>query len=377
MSRPPQLGEPAPWFVVRSPVNPQFHFDTIAGRRIVLSFFGSAGDPLSRGILDEVLRNRQQFDDCNASFIGVSTDPADEETGRIAEELPGFHLFWDFDRSVSRLFGLVTEEPAAGSSLDDYRRATFLLDERLRVLAIQPFDHEPQQHVSTMLHLLSRLPPIEEERLASVQAPILVVPYIFEPPLCQALINYYEQRGGQESGFMREVDGKTVPVYDHSHKRRRDEEIVDEALRKECMFRIHDRLVPEIHKAFQFRATRIERYIVACYEAETGGHFRAHRDNTTKGTAHRRFAVSLNLNTGQYEGGYVKFPEFGRQLYTAPAGGAVVFSCSLLHEATPVTYGRRYVFLPFLYDEEAARIREQNLQFVGQGNPAADSQAAS
>ena len=130
------------------------------------------------------------------------------------------------------------------------------------------------------------------------------------------------------------------------------------------MHRIHDRLVPEIHKAFQFRATRIERYLVACYDSTTGGHFRAHRDNTTRGTAHRRFAVSLNLNTGDYEGGLLTFPEFGRQRYAAPAGGAVVFSCSLLHEATPVTAGLRYAFLPFLYDDEAARIRQQNLQYL-------------
>ena len=38
-----------------------------------------------------------------------------------------------------------------------------------------------------------------------------------------------------------------------------------------------------------------------------------------------------------------------------------MFCCSLLHEATPVTSGERFVFVPFLYDEEGARIREKNL----------------
>ncbi len=61
----------------------------------------------------------------------------------------------------------------------------------------------------------------------------------------------------------------------------------------------------------------------------------------------------------------LRFPEFGGQTYTAPAGGAVVFSCSLLHEATPVTQGVRYAYLPFLYDDAGAKIRERNLQFVG------------
>ena len=88
----------------------------------------------------------------------------------------------------------------------------------------------------------------------------------------------------------------------------------------------------------QFQATRIERYVVACYDSATSGHFHSHRDNMTKGTAHRRFAVSLNLNA-DFQGGNLRFPEFGKRNYRAPVGGAVVFSCSLMHEATPITRG--------------------------------------
>jgi predicted 2-oxoglutarate/Fe(II)-dependent dioxygenase YbiX len=103
---------------------------------------------------------------------------------------------------------------------------------------------------------------------------------------------------------------------------------------------------------------------VACYDAAEGGFFRAHRDNTTKGTAHRRFAVTINLNPEAYEGGDLVFPEFGSRTYRAPKGGAVVFSCSLLHAAMPVTAVRRYAFLPFLYDDAAAALREENLRYV-------------
>ena len=74
--------------------------------------------------------------------------------------------------------------------------------------------------------------------------------------------------------------------------------------------------------------------------------------------------MSLFLNTGDYEGGFLHFPEFGSALYSAPAGGAVVFSCSMLHEATPVTAGRRFMFLPFLYDDAARRVREENFRFL-------------
>ena len=108
----------------------------------------------------------------------------------------------------------------------------------------------------------------------------------------------------------------------------------------------------------------VERLLVGCYEAESGGHFRAHRDNTTRGTAHRRFAVTVNLNAEEYEGGDLLFPEFGPRTYRAPTGGAIVFSCALLHQAMPVTKGRRFAFLPFLYDEEGAAERERNARFM-------------
>jgi predicted 2-oxoglutarate/Fe(II)-dependent dioxygenase YbiX len=96
-----------------------------------------------------------------------------------------------------------------------------------------------------------------------------------------------------------------------------------------------------------------------------GGQFQPHRDNTTKGTAHRRFAVTINLNDEEYEGGDLRFPEYGPRTYRAPTGGAVAVSCSLLHEATVVTRGRRIAYLPFLYDEAAEKIRAVNLKFLG------------
>jgi peroxiredoxin/predicted 2-oxoglutarate/Fe(II)-dependent dioxygenase YbiX len=365
--RPPQLAEPAPWFVARSNVNPAYHLDTVGGRYVVLTFFGSAGVPLGRAVLDGFrTAGDKVFDVENAVLVAVGVDPEDERTGRVAASHPDLIVVWDFDLAVSRMYGV-----AAPAGADGFRvtPATYVLDPRLRVVAIVRVGDDPAGHAARVVEFLAGLPRFGQPVAAAVQAPILVVPHVFEPDLCRTLIRYYDDRGGEESGYMVEQGGKTVGVIDHVHKRRRDQEVGDEDLQKVCMHRIHDRLAPEIHRAFQFRATRMERYLVACYEADAGGHFRPHRDNTTKGTAHRRFAVSVILNTGEFEGGHLRFPEYGPHLYSAPAGGAVVFSCSLLHEATPVTRGKRYVFLPFLYDEAAARIREENLRFVAGNEP--------
>jgi len=354
---PLQVGEPAPWFICPTAARARFGLDTVAGRFIVLSFLGSVEDPDGARFLARIHGSRARFDDGDLSFFGVSTDPDDERMGRAVDSIPGIRYFRDYQQAVSRQYGVVGAE-------GHYRRITYVLDPALRVLATLPFDSDADVHASELFEVLDRLPAIPPARPAAPQAPVLVLPRIFEAELCAALVEHYRAHGGEESGFMRDIDGTTRTVFDYGHKRRRDCIVLDRDLQQACTSRIRRRLVPEVYKAFQFRATRLERCIVACYDAAEGGHFRPHRDNTTKGTAHRRFAVSLFLNTGEYEGGFLRFPEYGPALYAAPRGGAIVFSCSLLHEATPVTRGRRFMFLPFLYDEAGRQIREDNLRFI-------------
>ncbi|WP_445465952.1 2OG-Fe(II) oxygenase [Faunimonas sp. B44] len=355
-------GDPAPWFHQRSYANPRYAFDTAAGRYIVLCFFGSAGDAHAQAAIGAVRRRQAFFDDVTASFFGVSLDARDESEKRVADQYPGYRYFWDFDGTVGRLYGAVPRE------IEDtrvaVRRLWVVLDPTLRVVKVIPFA-EDRSDLAELLACLDALPPPARFAGIDVQAPILVLPNVFEPEFCRKLIGLYEADGGQESGFMREVDGRTVAVHDHGHKRRRDHTIEDPDVIREAQARFMRRVVPFVQRAYQFKATRMERYIVSCYAAEDAAHFRAHRDNTTKGTAHRRFAVSVNLND-DFEGGEVSFPEFGERSFKAPAGGAVVFSCSLLHAVSTVTRGRRYAFLPFLYDDDAARVREANARFLSE-----------
>ena len=45
----------------------------------------------------------------------------------------------------------------------------------------------------------------------------------------------------------------------------------------------------------------------------------------------------------------------------------MVFSCSLLHWVSQVTRGQRFAFLPFLYDDAAAILREKNNVHLAEG----------
>ena len=357
------IGDPAPWFHQRSSSNPRYAFDTAGGRYIVLCFYGSAADPPGRAAIDAVMASGACFDDTHVAFFGVSVDPGDESEKRVQERIPGIRFFWDFDRSVSRLYGASPKD--GGDAIAGFRRFWIVLDPTMRIMALIPFAIDGRDRAA-LFSFLDRLPPPAAFAGFEIQAPVLILPNVFEPEFCAKLIGLYEQHGGEESGFVREVDGKTVLLTNAAHKRRKDYIIQDPELIRQTQARVVRRIVPEILKVHQFKATRMERYIVSCYAAEDGGHFRAHRDNTTKGTAHRRFAVSINLND-DFEGGRISFPEYGPRGIKMPTGAAVVFSCSLLHAVSRITGGRRYAFLPFLYDDEAAKIREANNAHLGEG----------
>ncbi len=349
-------GDPAPYFHAEAiGGNPRYAFDTAAGRPVLMLFLGSAGWPLGKDALAVLARHRALFDDVRASVFGVSIDPADVRQRRIAPDMPGVRWFGDWDRRVSTLYGAVI-----GAEKDArYLPHWLVLDPMLRVVSAHPVDRG-EEAIASLAGLVAN----PEEPPA---APVLVVPRVFEPLLCRRLIDYYDRQGGEDSGFMREENGVTVAKLDYSHKRRSDCLIEDGTIQEEVRARLNRFLKPQILRAFQFEVTRIERWLVACYDGDLeggGGHFRAHRDNTTKGTAHRKFACTINLNAEEYEGGDLRFPEFGSRSYRAPTGGAVIFSCSLLHEAMRVTKGKRYAFLPFFYDEAGAALRETNLAFV-------------
>ena len=147
---------------------------------------------------------------------------------------------------------------------------------------------------------------------------------------------------------MASYDTAAVHKLDESLKRRRDIELAaGTPMHAEVMDAMARRCAPEIKRAFQKDVGYADRILIARYD-DDGGYFKRHRDNALPHTAFREFAVSINLNTQDYEGGELMFPEFDDSGYSAPAGGAMIFSASLLHEAAPVTRGRRYVALSFL-----------------------------
>lgn len=345
---PLMAGALAPLFTAPTRSRPDFSFGSLGGTWVLLLFLSgdAAADAGAQQLLD---RHADLFDDRQMMAFTVVRDA--EVFARTPEHIPGRRVFHDVAGEIADRYHLRRED---GGTFGYWT----VVDPMMRVIDRARLEEGP-----ALFERLRRLPPPVLHAGAPMHAPVLIVPRVFEPAFCRRLIEVYERDGGYVSGVMRDIAGMTVPVVD-GFKRRRDATVEDDSLKAEIRSRLSNRLLPMIRKALMFEVTHVERYIVACYDAGDGGYFKAHRDNTTLATAHRQFACSINLNAEEFEGGDLRFPEFGPQTYRPPTGGAVIFSCALLHEATPVTRGRRYAYLPFFYDTAHAKIRAENIRFL-------------
>ena len=342
-------GDPAPWFEARTLAQTGHNLSVMAGRWICLYFVNDLSDLVAIRFLTEIVMTLGRFfNDDHVVFYAVLTSPPSVEGDQFASASHrGLGFITDYDGSITALYG------AKG------RSQMVIIDPLLCIEKIFILDGQSASS-GEICSYLSSLAPSRAFAGVPLTAPVLMIPHVFEAEFCNRLISLHRQSDSKDTGFMRDEGGKTRVIVDHDYKSRTDFMLEDNAsLCAEIRARIVRRAVPMMERFFQYKPTRMERYMVSCYDVETGGHFSRHRDNINIGAQHRRFAATINLND-DFEGCELMFPEFGRTLHKLSRGGCTIFSTGALHEVMPITHGRRYAFLPFFYGEEDAHLRLKN-----------------
>ncbi|MFK8051818.1 MAG: hypothetical protein AB8F65_02505 [Woeseiaceae bacterium] len=195
----------------------------------------------------------------------------------------------------------------------------------------------------------------ETRTLMPEHAPVLSIPNVLTPTECAAVVDAFETNAPFNVAPPKPEDLKgnyRIPVYEHNRQDRVDCIIRDQKMLQFLDERIFGRVVPMVKKAFAYDVTRREDLHIARYVGDRSGNQMGHRDNVSAPTAHRRFALSMNLND-DYEGGDVVFKEFDQRGYKSVAGTAMIFSSSLLHEVRETTSGTRYTLISHFFNEQS------------------------
>lgn len=340
-----QDGDLAPRFIVADDKGKPFDLgaDNIAGRIIVLVFYRTHSDSI--GALNEFIALQTEFEKMGANIVAIGPENKKESRKLNGTVFP-FTALPAAPLELFHAYGIKSETCTLDSPT-----TTVIVRPNGHVFRILTGSSQAAHAVTAVKHLSIAAKSSETANYP----PILTVPDVLSASECAQLISAYDN---SQAPFVKpqEVLGQAHDVKsripDYGRQDRIDLLLNSHEMRDKIVRRLQHRLLPEIKKAFHYEVTSLENLRIAKYEGSRGGKSHGHRDNSIKNVAHRRFAVSINLNAKEFEGGELRFPEFGPHLYKGETGAAVVFSCSLLHEALGVKNGARYVLLVFLFGDQ-------------------------
>jgi hypothetical protein len=355
-----QQGDRAPACFGMS-IDRQFYsFEEQFGHPAVLILAGVGAVPGLRPVIDE-------FAACLPVFATRNVDVL-----LLVDDNPKVLWPGTLDSVPLRIIDCGTFLPLCGVGAMDV--LVLVLDRNLRVaLRIRPTEgpspapSPPGQSriASACVACLDELPH-EEPRDVLMPAPVIVLPNLLDRSLCRRLIDRFESSPTIDGEVARiDAQGVVRSVIDLAKKSRRDLLISpDDDLHSMLTATLLGRCAPEIAKAFQVNVSHMDRILVARYD-EAGGWFHRHRDDAAANVAFRQFAISVNLNAEEYQGGHLHFPEYNHHRYSPPTGGGLIFSASILHAAAAIKSGRRYVLLTFFHTDAAERRRQAYIARFG------------
>lgn len=318
-------------------------YERVSGKRNLL-ILANRPDDTALALLADFAKLRQQFQALNVDMFAVVPARPGIDDQRLVSQDPPYLVFLDINN-------MIVPAMLAKSGLVGDRPACILMDENQRIVQIlQSAADAPHDLAAEALGFFKACGPPPPKQILNIAAPVLVLPNVVDPDICRLLIERWETEGHKDQGVRSVVDGEEVVRTYLSLKKSLDHLIYDDDLLGGLIDIVGRRVAPQIAKYAHFEGFKFDRFFVARYDAERGDYFRPHRDNQAPSTQDRLFGISINLNSEDYEGGELYFPEYGPHGYKPDTGGAVVFSGSLIHEAVTPRRGKRFALLSFLRD---------------------------
>jgi peroxiredoxin/predicted 2-oxoglutarate/Fe(II)-dependent dioxygenase YbiX len=335
-----EAGDPAPRVVaLDQDGEPAYsHADLVAGRPLVLLFCPADGSDVLVAFRDR----HEAFAAVEAGIFAVTRGPVEANRAAHAALQLQFKLLADATGDVFRAYGA------------DVGATAVILDPNHRIARVLS-GAAPATLAEATLSCLRRTLAPRRQRLGS-HAPVLLLPRVLSEADCAELIELWHRPvnlwpsadGFRSDGHNREP-GDFKVGHAGAYGQMTEYVVRDAAVQRRLDRRFSRRVAPEMRKAFQTGVSQREHYRIVRYDSAAGGVLHPHRDNAIKETAHRRFTMTVNLNAGAYEGGALRFREYGDDLYEVERGTAVIWSAALLHEVMPVTKGARFVLGVHMY----------------------------
>src|SRR5215831_4807771 len=129
------------------------------------------GETSAKHELSEILAEAHRFDEDRLVFYGVFTAPPADAAPYVNSAHRALSFLADYDGAIGRAYGAAAMP------------RTIILDPMLRAVADVTWDH-PAGHAETVRRVLQSLPAVDDSAGTPLSAPVLIVPRVFDFPLC-------------------------------------------------------------------------------------------------------------------------------------------------------------------------------------------------
>ncbi len=321
---PKNKGERLPRIVLQDERFKSFDLNHLIGKPVVIFYFLSIHHPFCLELLKIIQSKINLFREKGVSVIGISPNSSLDlyESAKKLNIL--FPLLSDPEFQAAKALGIVLTAKAGPKEAIEVRRATLVLDSTLRIRK-QYYPKQTNAHVLQILDELSEVLPENQPYIVKTHAPVLLIPNVIEPGLC----NEIASRKNLHPPFNSYVDK-----------------------------RLYERVVPEILKAFYFKPKKRKDPIISVYTPDNKGPTKLFRVHAQEHDAPYQYAIVIALSApDEYKGGGICFPEYSLGIYKPQLGEAMVYSTFLLQEILPVISGQALMLMSYFYDEETEIFR--------------------
>lgn len=323
--KPLNLGDTLPTIVLKNSRGRRFSFQSVYGHPSVIIYNLNNDSPECEHTMTCFQEHVESFKALGYGLIMVSPNDWEDQDKLVKAHQLTFPLLADPRLLAARELGAAQWTKIGPKEAVQVTRSTLIVDGQLRVRK----KYAPQDISMHVQEVLNDIKTVLPEWQSSVQTmlhpPVLQIPSVLEPGLCQEII----QNGHINAQLSSYIDK-----------------------------RLYTKVAPELKRAFRFDATRREPVLIVHEKNIKENLYNQFVANATEQTKHRCFELSINLNSERVEGGGLCFPEYARSIYKPKSGDGLVFSCHLLQERAPIEKGEAIRLMTYFYNEQMAQKRE-------------------
>jgi hypothetical protein len=303
-------GDRVPDFILPDPATRLHNFyDLPGGRPILLVLASNTARPDQWNEIKLLAEFAPLIDDAGVDLVIISNDGV-ESLAMVSKIIPA-PAVW-----LADIRGVVNQALRAGAKYEFTGVVSFLLDANQRVIAQRGLEPGHASWAFSVMKSLQREAPLT----LTNAAPILLLPRVLDLETCSKI-----------SALLPAEPGAVAP-----------RAIADAELAAVVSVQLLRRVGPEVDKVFSFDDFVFESLALRREAGAAAEHPGSpQRDNRDPETTGRSFSVILDLDAEAYQGGGLRFPEYGPHIYRPGTGAAVVHAGGLQRELLPLEGGQR------------------------------------